>query len=101
MSQSENISPDIRINRRVVEDVSGGEVMAEFLIEWEIPYVFGLVAIRPGTARVIGHGDGRRVCQNNGAARLRQPAFGSRRCLCPGTNSQYLQGPCPGSDHSR
>jgi thiamine pyrophosphate-dependent acetolactate synthase large subunit-like protein len=27
---------------RVVEGMSGGEVMAEFLLEWKIPYVFGL-----------------------------------------------------------
>ncbi|HKX33018.1 MAG TPA: thiamine pyrophosphate-binding protein [Blastocatellia bacterium] len=27
---------------RIVEDLSGGEVMAEFLLEWKIPYVFGL-----------------------------------------------------------
>ncbi|MDT8398606.1 MAG: thiamine pyrophosphate-binding protein [Pseudomonadales bacterium] len=27
---------------RIVKNMSGGEVMAEFLIDWEIPYVFGL-----------------------------------------------------------
>jgi benzoylformate decarboxylase len=27
---------------RVVEGLTGGEVMAEFLIEWKIPYIFGL-----------------------------------------------------------
>ncbi|MBT5074995.1 MAG: thiamine pyrophosphate-binding protein [Kordiimonadaceae bacterium] len=27
---------------RVVKGLSGGEVMAEFLIEWDVPYVFGL-----------------------------------------------------------
>src|SRR5262245_54304588 len=27
---------------RIVEDLSGGEIMAEFLLEWKIPYVFGL-----------------------------------------------------------
>lgn len=27
---------------RVVENLTGGEVMAEFLIEWDVPYVFGL-----------------------------------------------------------
>jgi thiamine pyrophosphate-dependent acetolactate synthase large subunit-like protein len=27
---------------RIVEGMSGGEVMAEFLLEWKIPYVFGL-----------------------------------------------------------
>ncbi|MBO0800838.1 MAG: hypothetical protein J2P31_18630, partial [Blastocatellia bacterium] len=27
---------------RVVEQMTGGEVMAEFLLEWKIPYVFGL-----------------------------------------------------------
>src|SRR5262245_55093689 len=42
MSQSENLSLDHKITSRVVEDISGGEVMAEFLLEWEIPYVFGL-----------------------------------------------------------
>jgi benzoylformate decarboxylase len=38
MSRSENLSPD----SRVVHNMSGGEVMAEFLLEWGIPYVFGL-----------------------------------------------------------
>ena len=27
---------------RVVKNLTGGEIMAEFLIEWDIPYVFGL-----------------------------------------------------------
>jgi benzoylformate decarboxylase len=27
---------------RIVTDMSGGEVMAEFLLDWDIPYVFGL-----------------------------------------------------------
>ena len=27
---------------RVVENMTGGEVMAEFLLEWKIPYIFGL-----------------------------------------------------------
>ncbi len=27
---------------QIVEDLTGGELMAEFLIEWDIPYVFGL-----------------------------------------------------------
>jgi len=27
---------------RVLHDVTGGEVMAEFLIDWDVPYVFGL-----------------------------------------------------------
>jgi benzoylformate decarboxylase len=27
---------------RVLHDVTGGEVMAEFLIDWNVPYVFGL-----------------------------------------------------------
>src|SRR4051812_7149161 len=27
---------------RVVENLTGGEIMAEFLIEWNVPYVFGL-----------------------------------------------------------
>ncbi|MDG1708599.1 MAG: thiamine pyrophosphate-binding protein, partial [Emcibacteraceae bacterium] len=27
---------------RIVNDLTGGELMAEFLIEWDIPYVFGL-----------------------------------------------------------
>jgi len=27
---------------RVVENVTGGEVMAEFLIDWNVPYIFGL-----------------------------------------------------------
>ncbi|MBO0722758.1 MAG: hypothetical protein J2P41_18180, partial [Blastocatellia bacterium] len=27
---------------RVVEGLTGGEVMAEFLLEWQIPYIFGL-----------------------------------------------------------
>jgi|GEM_PF-310147 len=27
---------------RVVENMTGGEVMAEFLLDWDIPYVFGL-----------------------------------------------------------
>jgi len=42
MSQSENLFPDSKNTCRVVQDMSGGEVMAEFLLEWEIPYVFGL-----------------------------------------------------------
>jgi thiamine pyrophosphate-dependent acetolactate synthase large subunit-like protein len=37
MSQSENL-----FMGRVVQNLSGGEVMAEFLLEWGIPYVFGL-----------------------------------------------------------
>jgi hypothetical protein len=27
---------------RVVSGLTGGEVMAEFLIEWDVPYFFGL-----------------------------------------------------------
>src|SRR5580765_6183715 len=27
---------------RVLNDATGGEVMAEFLIDWNVPYVFGL-----------------------------------------------------------
>src|SRR5262245_1633868 len=27
---------------RVIEGMTGGEVMAEFLLEWKVPYVFGL-----------------------------------------------------------
>ena len=27
---------------RVLHDMTGGEVMAEFLIDWHVPYVFGL-----------------------------------------------------------
>ena len=27
---------------RVLHDVTGGEVMAEFLVDWKVPYVFGL-----------------------------------------------------------
>ena len=38
---------DIRSRRaaargRVLHDITGGEVMAEFLIDWNVPYVFGL-----------------------------------------------------------
>ncbi len=27
---------------RTVRDMTGGEVMAEFLLDWDIPYIFGL-----------------------------------------------------------
>ena len=27
---------------RIVENMTGGEVMAELLLEWNVPYVFGL-----------------------------------------------------------
>ncbi len=30
------------VANKVLENLSGGELMAEFLIDWEIPYVFGL-----------------------------------------------------------
>src|SRR5262245_5929846 len=42
MDQLENLSSDHKITSRMVQDLSGGEIMAEFLLEWEIPYVFGL-----------------------------------------------------------
>lgn len=34
-----NASPE---KARVVRNMTGGEVMAEFLLDWEIPYIFGL-----------------------------------------------------------
>jgi len=27
---------------KVLKDLTGGEIMAEFLLEWDVPYVFGL-----------------------------------------------------------
>ena len=34
--------PDSPEQGRVIRDMTGGEAMAEFLVEWDIPYVFGL-----------------------------------------------------------
>jgi benzoylformate decarboxylase len=35
-------SADVPEESRIVKGLSGGEIMAEFLIEWDVPYVFGL-----------------------------------------------------------
>jgi thiamine pyrophosphate-dependent acetolactate synthase large subunit-like protein len=45
MAQSLTQSVDashVPIANKVLENLTGGEVMAEFLIDWNIPYVFGL-----------------------------------------------------------
>ncbi|MFI5245371.1 MAG: thiamine pyrophosphate-binding protein [Gemmatimonadales bacterium] len=42
-AQSPRISaPGGATPARVLENVTGGEAMAEFLIEWDVPYIFGL-----------------------------------------------------------
>ncbi len=33
---------------RVLENHTGGELMAEFLIDWQVPYVFGLAGSERG-----------------------------------------------------
>lgn len=39
VSAQENGTPE---PSRIVKNLTGGELMAEFLIEWDVPYVFGL-----------------------------------------------------------
>ncbi len=39
VSAQENDAPEAS---RMTENLTGGELMAEFLIEWDVPYVFGL-----------------------------------------------------------
>ncbi len=41
---------------RIVENMTGGEVMAELLLEWNVPYIFGLGGF--GGSRIPGRSRG-------------------------------------------